>query len=177
MSVSTGENESDLLERIVKIEEISTEVRGGHDVLVVKDSAGNEYSTIDSQKHKEYTEESDEYEGEVCKILFSITRQGYLNFYHVLEKVDENPVEEEIDPDEYEITQELDDTDRRITRQSAGHDASRIVQGMIESSKDFFGDPRSDEFERQVKDEIQNWTNFFKRYYRTGDWGGQENGQ
>lgn len=159
-------NETELMERIVKPERIEVENRGGHDVLVVEDSAGNQYTTLRDDLVREVPGHSDRYLDSVWKILWSVTREGYINFHGFQERVDEEPVEEEIDPQDFEVVRRerlgLSETDIRITRQSAGHDATRIVSGKLAS-----GDNLTDE---DIKEELKRWTDYLKNYDRTGKW-------
>ena len=159
-------DQTELMERVVKIERIEIENRGGYDVLVVEDSAGNQYTTLRDDLVDEITDKKDRYLGNTWKILWSVTKEGYINFHGFLEKSDEEPVEEEINPGDFEVVRRerlgLSQTDIRITRQSAGHDASRIVSGKLAS-----GNRLTDE---EVKVELKKWTEYLKNYYRTGEW-------
>lgn len=171
MGVATGDNESDLIERTIKVENLTTKTRGGHEALIVEDSAGNKYSTINEDVREEAIDDKGKYVGKAWDILFTVTREGFLNFYYFLEESSVEPIEDEIDPADYEVTQGLDERGKRITRQSAGHDAARIVQGMIESNTRYFSHPDTGSFKEEVKDELQEWSEFFKKQYRTGEWG------
>jgi len=70
-------------------------------------------------------------------------QRGLHQFSWFLAEREENEVnEEEIDPEDFEIVRPdrmgLSRTDIKITRQSAGHDASRIVSGKLASGKSSF---------------------------------------
>ncbi len=159
-------NESELMERVIKPTRIEVENRGGYDVLVIEDSAGNQFTTLRDDLVDEVPSNSDRYLDETWKILWSVTKEGYINFHGFQERVDEKPEKEEIDPQDFEVVRRerlgLSQTDIRITRQSAGHDASRIVAGKLAS-----GERMTDE---EIWEEIRKWTNQFKNYYRTGEW-------
>ncbi len=153
--------EADVRERVIKPVSIEVEERGGYDVLVVRDSAGNQYTTLRDDLVEEVPEEKEKYLNSTWRILWSMTDEGFTNFHGFQEEVDEEPNEEEIGDQETEGVP-LTETDIRITRQSAGHDASRIVAGKLSS-----GERLSDE---DIARELRKWTDYLKEYYRTGDW-------
>ncbi|MFB6203949.1 MAG: hypothetical protein ABEK01_05655 [Candidatus Nanohaloarchaea archaeon] len=158
---------SEIMERAVEVKDIEVEERGGFEVLVVEDSSGNRYSTLRDSFVENIPEKKDRYIGETWELRWSITAEGFLNFHGFGERTDREPVEEKIDPDDYEIVRRkksgLDERDLRITRQSAGHDAARIVSGMISS-----GDRALSE--QEIKHELKKWSEYFQRYYRSGEW-------
>lgn len=170
MANGDNPNQSSLMERTIKPERIEVENRGGYDVLVVEDSAGNEYTTLRDDLVEEVSERKEEFLGDTWTIIWSVTKEGYINFHGFMESTDEEPNEEEINPEDFEIVKkerlDLSETDLRITRQSAGHDAARIVSGRISA-----GERLSDE---EIKEELQKWTSYIKTYYRTGEWGDVE---
>lgn len=143
-----------LRSRVIKPVSIEVEERSGHKVLVVEDSAGNQYTTLRDDLVQEVPSQSNEYIGSKWRIKWSMTDEGFINFHGFEEQVDAEPVEEEIE--------QTSGRDRSITRQSAGHDASRIVSGKLAS-----GDRLNDE---EIARELKKWTDFLKRYYRTGEW-------
>jgi len=159
-------NQSDLMERTIKPERIEVENRGGYDVLVVEDSAGNEYTTLRDDLVEDVSERKDEFLGTTWTIIWSVTKEGYINFHGFMDETEKEPNEKEIDPEDFEIVKKerfgLSDTDIRITRQSAGHDAAKIVSGKLSS-----GQRLSDD---EIKQELQKWTSYIKEYYRTGEW-------
>ena len=159
-------DQTELMERVIKPVKIEVENRGGYDVLVVEDSAGNEYTTLRDDLVEEISAEKQKYLNQNWRILWSVTKRGFVNLHGFVEKVDEEPVEEEINPEEFDIVKQerlgLSQTDIRITRQSAGHDATRIVSGKLAS-----GERLSDE---EIEQELQKWTQYIKEYYRTGEW-------
>lgn len=163
---SSEQSETDLMERVVKPERIEVENRGGYDVLVIEDSVGNQYTTLRDDLVEQVVEEKEKYLGETWKILWDITKEGYINFHGFVEQVDEDPSEEEINPGDFDVVRRerlgLSQTDIRITRQSAGHDAARIVSGKLSS-----GERLSDE---EIRRELRKWTDIIKEYYRTGEW-------
>lgn len=162
-----GIDQTELMERVIKPVRIEVENRGGYDVLVVEDSADNQFTTLKDSLVEQISENEDEYLNQPWKILWSVTKEGYINFHGFLEKTSEEYVEEdEIKPEDFEIVRRerlgLSQTDIRITRQSAGHDASRIVSGKLAS-----GSRLTDE---EIQLELKKWTDYIKHYYRTGEW-------
>lgn len=160
-------DQTELMERVIEPVRIEVENRGGYDVLVVEDSAGNQYTTLKDELVEQISENREEYLNQGWKILWSVTKEGYINFHGFLEKAEDQNVEaEEIKPEEFEVVRRerlgLSQTDIKITRQSAGHDAARIVSGMLAS-----GDRLSDE---EIQIELKKWTDYLKNYYRTGEW-------
>jgi hypothetical protein len=123
-------------------------------VLVVEDSAGNQYTTLRDDLVQEVPRQRDDYIGSTWRIKWSMTDEGFINFHGFEEEVEGDPVEEEIEP--------TSGRDRSITRQSAGHDATRIVSGKLAS-----GERLSDE---EIARELKKWTDYLKQYYRTGEW-------
>lgn len=140
--------------RVIKPVSIELEERSGHKVLVVEDSAGNQYTTLRDDLVQEVPRNKEDYIGKTWRIKWSMTDEGFINFHGFEEEVDREPVEEEIEP--------TSGRDRSITRQSAGHDASRIVSGKLAS-----GERLSDE---EIARELKKWTDYLKQYYRTGEW-------
>ncbi|MFB6147567.1 MAG: hypothetical protein ABEJ66_01655 [Candidatus Nanohaloarchaea archaeon] len=147
----------DVRTRIIEPVSIEVEDRSGHEVLVVEDSAGNQYTTLRDDLVEEVPPEKSQYVGSTWKIRWSLTEEGFINFHGFVEQVDGEPNEEEIGAGE-----RLTATDVRITRQSAGHDAARIVSGKLSS-----GERMSDE---DIARELRKWTGYLKEYYRTGEW-------
>lgn len=163
----SGSNGRQLRERIIQVKDIRVEDRGGYDVLVVEDSVGNQYTTLRDEFVEQVPDDEEKYIGNNWKMLWNITKEGYINFHGFLERMyDEEPVEEEIVPENYEIVKRerlgLSDTDIRITRQSAGHGASRIVAGKLASGERLSND--------EILEEMVHWTDRIKTYYRTGEW-------
>lgn len=156
----------DVMERIIEPARIEVENRGGYDVLVVEDSAGNQFTTLRDDLVEEIPSRREKYVDETWRITWSITPEGYINFHGFDQPVDQEPNKEEIKPEEFEVVRRerlgLSDTDIRITRQSAGHDASRIVAGKLASGQRMT--------EEEIKQELRKWTDHFKKYYRTGEW-------
>ncbi|MFB6190777.1 MAG: hypothetical protein ABEJ91_04370 [Candidatus Nanohaloarchaea archaeon] len=147
-------NSGNLRSRVIKPVSIEVEERSGHKVLVVEDSAGNQYTTLRDDLVQEVPRDREEYVGSTWKINWSMTDEGFINFHGFEEEVDEEPVEKEIEP--------TSGRDRSITRQSAGHDASRIVSGKLASGKDLD--------DREIARELKKWTDYLKHYYRSGEW-------
>jgi len=172
VTVETGDNESDLQERVIKVEEVGVEERGGYDILVVEDSAGNQYTTFNDNFMQEIPDKKQRYESSVWEILFTVTDEGYINFHGFTESSEEDPVEEEIDPAEFNENygEKKDERDNQITRQSAVHDATRIVGSMIASEDNYITGKEGPATKAEVKEEIKSWTEYFKTHHRTGEW-------
>lgn len=163
----SGLDQTELMERVILPVRIEVESRGGYDVLVVEDSAGNQFTTLRDDLVEQVYENKNKYLNQPWKILWSVTKEGYVNFHGFLDEAKEEQVnEEEIDPEDFEIVRKermgLSQTDIKITRQSAGHDAARLVSGKLAS-----GERLSEE---EIKVELKKWTEYIKKYYRTGEW-------
>lgn len=158
----TIQDQPEVQERLIKPVSIEVENRGGYDVLVVKDSAGNQYTTLRDDLVEDVPENKQKYLNKTWKIGWSRTEEGFTNFHGFKEQVEEEqPNEQEIGEQEVEGTP-MTETDIRITRQSAGHGATRIVSGKLSS-----GERMSDE---EIARELRKWTDYLKQYYRTGEW-------
>ncbi|MFB6191344.1 MAG: hypothetical protein ABEJ64_02860 [Candidatus Nanohaloarchaea archaeon] len=149
--------EEEVRNRVIEPVSIEVEERSGHEVLVVEDSAGNRYTTLRDDLVREVPANRDKYIGRTWKIKWSLTDEGFVNFHGFVEEVDGEPDETKIDD-----SRPLSETDVRITRQSAGHDAARIVSGRLAS-----GERLGDE---DIARELRKWTDYLKEYYRTGEW-------
>lgn len=163
----SGLDQTELMERVIKPVRIEVENRGGYDVLVIEDSAGNQFTTLRDDLVEQISEKKNDYLNQPWEILWSVTKEGYINFHGFLEKAEGEQVNEEgINPEDFEIVRRerlgLSQTDIKITRQSAGHDAARIVSGKLAS-----GDRLTDQ---EIKVELQKWSEYIKNYYRTGEW-------
>ena len=160
-------DQTELMERVIEPASIRVENRGGYDVLVIEDTAGNQYTTLKDELVKQISDNKDEYLNEPWSVLWSVTKEGYINFHGFLEKSGEGSVSnDKIRPEEFDVVRTerlgLSQTDIKITRQSAGHDAARIVSGRLAS-----GEKLNDD---EIKQELQKWTDYLKSYYRSGDW-------
>lgn len=160
-------DQTELMERVIEPASIRVENRGGYEVLVIEDTAGNQYTTLKDELVKQISDNKDEYLNEPWSVLWSVTKEGYINFHGFLEKSDKGSVSnDKIRPEEFDVVRTerlgLSQTDIKITRQSAGHDAARIVSGRLAS-----GEKLNDD---EIKQELQKWTEYLKSYYRSGDW-------
>ena len=160
-------DQTELMERVIKPDRIEVEKRGGYDVLVIEDSVGNQFTTLRDDLVENISGNKEEYLDQPWAILWSVTKEGYLNFHGFLQKAGENEVNnEQIDPEDFDIVKPdilgLSRTDIKITRQSAGHGASRIVSGKLAS-----GERLSDE---EIRVQLKKWSEYLKKYYRTGEW-------
>jgi len=167
-----GPDHSDILDRVIKVDSIEETQLGGHDAVQVIDTAGNEYTSFKDTFRQELIEDRDKYVGETWEMLFTVYQGQYLSFQGFTEKKAEHEaVEEEIDVDELiDEEDQISGRDRQITRQSAAHDASRIVQGMLAGG--YFKKTRGgrEDIEDEIQEEVEKWTKGFKSHHRTGDW-------
>jgi len=150
--------------RVIEPEEIYTETRGrqGSRILVVEDHLGQEFTDF-ALEHPKVDANTEDYVGERVELRYSVSDDGYLNFEGFGDYVDEDvPLAEE-------PVLELSNRDLSITRQSAVHDATRIVAAKIEAAaeNDTLKQGMSD---NQIQEGIKEWTNFFKSYHRNGKW-------
>lgn len=171
-----GKKESSVFHRVIHVDSVEEADLNGHDAVQVIDVVGNEFTTFRPEAKKMLLNQKDELEDEVVEIGFTVYKGQYLSFHSIGSpsiEYDEDPLDQRLDPEAL-VEKELTETDRRITRQSAVHDASRIVQGMISAGKIQKGRGGMDEFREEVQDELEHWTEKFKNHHRTGEWGGEE---
>jgi len=159
---------------VIEIDEIEETQLGDSEAVQVKDTAGNEFTTFFDDEKKMLLEEKDHLIGEVCDIGFTVYKGQYLSFHSIgspeIDHDEEDVVREEISIEELVGKDgHLSSTDRQITRQSAAHDASRIVGGMIADGR-FRKEYREKELREAVQEELEYWTEFFKTHHRTGEW-------
>jgi len=160
---------------VIEIDEIEETQLGDSEAVQVKDTAGNEFTTFFDDEKKMLFEEKDRLIGEVCDIGFTVYKGQYLSFHSVgspeIDHDEEDVVREEISIEELVGKDgHLSPTDRQITRQSAGHAASRIIQGMLEGG--YFRKSRGgkEDLREEIEEEAEHWTEFFKTHHRTGEW-------
>jgi len=169
-----GPDHSDeIFDRVIKVDSIEEVELGGHDAVQVTDTAGNEYTTFKDTFRRELIEEKEKYVGETWEIYFTVYKGQYLSFQGFTEqRADHEAVEEEIDVDELvDKADQMSGRDKNITRQSAAHDASRIVEGMLAGG--YFKSTGTDreDLREDIQEEIELWTERFKDHHRTGEWG------
>lgn len=175
--MSAASATSQLHDRIIKINRIEHESNKGPRI-VVEDTAGNEFSTFDIEQHKDLINNKRDYVGKTFHIKFYVAKGRFLNLAHFVGPTDADPETDEIDPEDYVTsTEQLGVRNRQITRQSAGHDAARIVQGMIangqfDTAKSTGGKGKQRE---EIRNEIEYWTEYFKQHHRTGEWPSGDN--
>lgn len=171
-----SKQESSVFHRVMRVDSVEEADLNGHDAVQVIDVAGNEFTTFRPEAKEMLLADKDELEDEVVEIGFTVYKGQYLSFHSIGSpdiEYDEDPLDRRLDPEAL-VEQELTETDRRITRQSAVHDASRIVQGMLASDNIV---PEQDDMEclrDDVQEELEYWTEEFKNHHRTGEWGESE---
>ena len=172
MPQDLGEEHSDISDRVIKVDSIEQTELGGYPALKVTDTAGNEYTSFKDTFREEILEEKERYVGEVWQILFTVYKGQYLSFQGFTETRDEEDAdEEEIDIDDFvDESAQISPTDRQITRQSAAHDASRIVEGMLAGGYFKKNSVDRERLREEVQEELELWTEKFKHHHRTGDW-------
>lgn len=150
--------------RVIEPEDIYTETRG-HDtrILVVEDHLGQEFSDL-AHNHLKVETEKQEYIGKRVELRYSVSREGYLNFEGFGDFTDEPLAENPV--------LELSNRDLSITRQSAVHDATRLVEGMIANGrfKAAKGRGGNEAYREEIKEEVKYWTDFFAAHHRNGKW-------
>lgn len=170
-----SKQESSVFHRVICVDSVEEADLNGHDAVQVIDVAGNEFTTFRPEAKEMLLADEDELEDEVVEIGFTVYKGQYLSFHSIGSpdiECDEDPLDRRLDPEAL-VEQELTETDRRITRQSAVHDASRIVQGMLADGQFNFRKDK-DEFREDVQEELEYWTEEFKNHHRTGEWGESE---
>jgi hypothetical protein len=159
----------ELFTRVIEVKDIQNRKNSQ---IVVIDSAGNEYSTINLDDYKHIVNQPHEYIGKTWRIKFGVAKRKFLDFYGFQEEVeDEEPNTEEINPEDLVGPESMGIRDKQITRQSAVHDATRLVQGMIENG-DFDTAKQQGGKQQQreeIKKKVEYWTQYFKQHHRTGD--------
>lgn len=171
MPQDLGEEHSDIFDRVIRVDSIEQTELGGYPALKVTDTAGNEYTSFKDTFRQEVVEDKKKYVGEVWQILFTVYKGQYLSFQGFTEPRDEEEaVGEEIDINDFvDENAQVSPTDRQITRQSAAHDASRIVQGMLADGQFKRRCDRA-ELRGEIQEELEYWTERFKQHHRTGEW-------
>jgi hypothetical protein len=169
-----GEDHSDIFERVIKVDSIEETELGDYPAVMVTDTAGNEYTSFKDTFREELIDEKEKYVDEVWEILFTVYKGEYLSFQGFTEeKAPHEAVEEEVDIEDFVDNPQISPTDRQITRQSAAHDASRVVEGMLAGG--YFRKTSADreELREEIQEELEYWTGRFKQHHRTGDWSGE----
>jgi len=149
----------------VHVKDLSVVERGGSEIVVLETGDGTEYSNFKSKLEAEY-EDRDKYVGGDWLIQFTTREKGdrtYRNLIAFEEELADVHGEQEAD--------QGSDRDNSITRQSAAHDASSVVQGMLASNEVHFETSSMEELREDVQEEVEHWTKMFKRHHRTGEWG------
>jgi hypothetical protein len=149
----------------VHVEDLREENRGGTDVVVLETGDGSEYSNF-KNKLEAKLENRDKYIGSDWLIQYTVVERNGNEYKDLI------GFEEELDGIHAEASgdSESDDRDQRIQRQSAAHDASRVVEGML--AGDYFKKTGKDreELREKIQGGIEYWTERFKQHHRTGDW-------
>jgi len=156
-------DQSEVKVAAVHIEGLREVERGGFDIVVLETDDGTEYSNFKNKLEAEY-ENKDKYVGGDWLIQFTTIEKGdktYTNLIGFEEELAAVHGEQE--------TAQSSDRDDSITRQSAAHDASRIVGGMIADGR-FRKEYREKELREAVQEELEYWTDRFKSHHRTGEW-------
>jgi len=156
-------DQSEVKVAAVHVEDLREVERGGSEIVVLETGDGTEYSNFKNKLDAEY-EDRDKYVGGDWLIQFTTIEKGDRTYTNLI------GFEEELAAvhGEQEAAQRSD-RDDSITRQSAAHDASRIVGGMIADGR-FRKEYREKELREAVQEELEYWTEFFKTHHRTGEW-------
>jgi hypothetical protein len=151
----------------VDVKDLRVENRGGSEIVVLEAGDGTEYSNFKDKLEAEF-ENREKYIGSYWLIQFTTREKGGSTYKNLI------GFEEELDALHGHGSGDGSGRDDSITRQSAAHDASRLVQGMIEAG--YFPKSRGgrEDIRGEVKDEVKFWTRFFKPHHRTGEWGDEE---
>lgn len=173
MPKELGDDHSDIFDRVIKVASIEETELADYPAVKVKDTAGNEYTSFKDTFRQELIEDKEKYVGETWDILFTVYKGQYLSFQGFTEeRAEHEAVEEEVDIDDLvEEDEQMSGRDRQITRQSAAHDASRIVEGMLAGGYFKKTSADRDELREEIQKELEYWTEKFKRHHRTGEWG------
>lgn len=169
--------ESRVFHRVIDVDNVEEEERGSSEAVVVTDVVGNEFATFIPDLKERLLREREELIGTFVEIGFTVYKERYLSLRSV-GSPEINFDRSEVVSEEIDIGELVgDDIDRRITRQSAVHDASRIVQGMLadgrlDSSSPIDGTRSRSELREMVQEELEYWTKEFKDHHRTGEWKG-----
>ena len=171
-----SKKESSVFHEVIHVDEIEKVELGGSEAVQITDVVGNEFTTFMPEAMEMLLSDRDDLVGETVEIGFTVYKGRYLSYHSIGSpdiELDEDPVDSKLDPESL-VEREMTETDRRITRQSAVHDASRIVQGMLASDNIV---PEQDNMEclrDDVQDELEYWTEKFKDHHRTGEWKGDD---
>lgn len=163
MPVAPKGDQSEVKVAAVHVRDLNVVERGGSEIVVLETGDGTEYSNFKNKLETEY-EDRDKYVGGDWLIQFTTREKGDRTYRNLI------GFEEELADvhGEQKAAQESD-RDDSITRQSAAHDASRIVQGMIADGR-FKKRRDQEELREEIQEELEYWTGIFKQHHRTGDW-------
>ncbi|WP_313694229.1 hypothetical protein [Halorarum halobium] len=148
----------------VDVKDLRVENRGGSEIVVLEAADGAEYSNFKNKLEAEF-ENRDKYLGSYWLIQFTTREKGGKTYKNLI------GFEEELDAVHGHDTSRDSDRDDSIIRQSAAHDASRLVEGMLAGG--YFMKTRGgrEDIEDEIQEELEKWTERFKTHHRTGEWG------
>jgi hypothetical protein len=170
-----GQQDSRVFHRVIEIDEIEETQLGNSEAVQVRDTAGNEFTTFLDDAKTMLLEEKERYVGQICEIGFTVYEGKYLSFHSIgspeVDHDQKDVLTEEVDIEELVGKDaQISPTDRQITRQSAGHAASRIVQGMLEGGYIRRTRGGRDDMREEIEEELEYWTEFIKQHHQTGEW-------
>jgi hypothetical protein len=153
--------------RNVEIESIEVENRKGNEIIVVTDHTGQQYTNY-ADRHEGVLEKEDGIVGGQWVISYYV-KDGFVNFAGLKDKLVEGELADG------KIKSDSEKRVEHITRDSARHDASRIVAAKIEAglicSQGFQSadEVNDNEVDDEIKKEMAQWTAYFKHHGKTGE--------
>lgn len=164
----TEQRDDGLFERVIQVKDIQAE-KGSR--IVVYDTAENQFSTNNVEDYKHLVERPHQYIGKVHRVKFGVAKGKFFDFYGFIdEDIEEDPETDALRADELvDPEQAMDVRDRQITRQSAAHDASRIVAAKIIAGC-YNGEGFEQVNDEKAMEDAKKWTKFFKKHARTGEY-------
>ena len=152
--------------RIVDVESIEVEDRNGNEILVVEDHTGQQYTNY-ADRYETVVEKKEQIVGERFIIRYHLN-DGFVNFEGFKDYSTGEPAQNPIKTDSEKRVE-------NINRDSGRHDASRIVQGMLEAGMigrtgfEAGGEVDMDQVRTEVKEELRFWTEHCAEHSRTGE--------
>lgn len=147
----------------VHVEDLRVENRGGSEIVVLETGDGTQYTNFKDKLEAEY-ENRDKYIGGDWLIQFTTQDRGSKTYRNLI------GFEEELDALNSSAETGESERDDGITRQSAAHDASRIVQGALAGGYYKKTSTSREEVFEEAKEDVKELTEFFKQHHRTGEW-------
>jgi len=150
---------------LIEVECVETRDNG---LSLLVDKNGNEFGTFDKGHAADFDKRPEKFEGKKVLVTYFCSETGYLRVKKLewSNDSDEDVLNKRLVP--------LTGQEASISRDSARHDAARVVSSIVESvgmDLDLSGSGLTSEEDRtRIKQEIRYWQEFFQHHSRTGNW-------